>query len=108
MSAFETFRRYCANLLDDYENIYKTDKKVRRFAVNSEKVAVEDVPVNYYLDSNNCLMTKAERDELHKGDGEFELMDKEISYIIKRLDELNSQRESARLDDEIVNQNKNR
>lgn len=108
VSAFETFRRYCANLLDDYENIYKTDKKVRRFAVNSEKVAVEDVPVNYYLDSNNCLMTKAERDELHKGDGEFELMDKEISYIIKRLDELNSQRESARLDDEIVNQNKNR
>lgn len=103
--AFETFRRYCANLLDDYDDQYRKEQEKQERIVNEEGqvVYVADVTSEKYLKEGLCLISVTELNRLHKEDDDFKLLEKEVAHIDKRYSLIKEKIHKHSLIDEIIN-----
>lgn len=108
VEAFDTFRRYCSVLLEDYEEIYSNNLK------NETRIDKEDGGTEYvinltseqYLSDSKCLVDTKHIEGLHKNDEEFKLLEKEISHIDKRIQKIREYTKTANRLSEIISKTK--
>lgn len=103
--AFETFRRYCANLLDDYDVQYRKEQEKQERIVNQEGqvIYVVDMTSEQYLKEGHSLISVNELNRLHKEDDDFKLLEKEVAHIDRRYNLIKEKVHQHSLIDEIIN-----
>lgn len=104
VEAYETFRRYCSVLLEDYETAY-TERLKKETRIDKEDGKTEyiiDLSSEHYLSDSKCLVDTEHIEALHKNDEEFKLLEKEIIHIDKRIQRINEYTKTANRLSEII------